>query len=94
MITDVAEQGDYYDFTGLTYTRDYPTDYSYFVSLNDAAPVVMTLDVNAYLDAINGSLTTDDGAALFAAAADDALEVIELVHTQIHYEVLPGTVAP
>ena len=94
VITDVAEQGDYYDFTGLTYTRDYPTDYSYFVSLNDAAPVVMTLDVNAYLDAINGSLTTDGGAALFAAAADDALEVIELVHTQIHYEVLPGTVAP
>jgi len=94
VITDVAEQGDYYDFTGLTYTRDYPADYSYFVSINDATPVVMTLDVNAYLDAINGSLTTDGGAALFAAAADDALEVIELVHTQIHTEVLPGTVAP
>ena len=32
-----------------------------------------------------------DLAALFATASDDALEVIELVHTQIHTEVLPGT---
>jgi len=89
VITDVAEQGDYYDFTGLTYTRDYPDNYSYFVQVGDVVET-KTLDVNDYLEAINGDLPTGD-AALFAAAADDALEVIELVHTQIHTEVLPGT---
>ena len=94
VIADVVDQGDFYDYSSLVYTRAYPTDYSYLVSLNDADPVTMTLDVNAYLDAINGALPADGGAVLFAAAADDAVEVIELIHTQIHYEVLPGTVTP
>lgn len=94
VITDVADQGDYYDFTSLNYSREYPTDYSYFVSVDGADPVLMTLDINAYLEATNGNLPSDGGAILFAAAADDALEVIELIHTQIHYEILPGTVTP
>lgn len=94
VIADVVEQGDYYDYSSLTYTRDYPTDYSYFVSIDGADPVTKTLDINAYLDAINGALPTDGGAILFSAAADDAVEVIELVHTQIYTEVLPGTVTP
>jgi hypothetical protein len=95
MITDVVAQPDtYYDFDGFTYDRQFPTDYSYFVVLAEGEdPVTMTLDVNAYLEAVNGSLPANgDFAALFATAADDALEVIELIHTQIHYEVLPGTV--
>lgn len=91
VIADVVEQGDYYDYSGLTYTRDYPTDYSYWLSIDGADPVSMTLDVNAYLTAINGDLPTDGGAILFSAAADDALEVIELVHTQVHTVELPGT---
>jgi len=89
VITDVVEQGDYYDYDGFSYTRDYPDNYSYFVQVGDVVET-KTLDVNDYLEAINGDLPTGD-AALFAAAADDALEVIELVHTQIHTEVLPGT---
>lgn len=94
VIADVVEQGDFYDYSSITYTRDYPTDYSYYVSIDGADPVSMTLDINAYLDAINGGLPTDGGAILFSAAADDALEIIELVHTQVHTEVLPGTVTP
>jgi hypothetical protein len=53
-----------------------------------------TLNVNDYLDATNGTLPTDDGVTLFTAAADDAVEVIELVHTQIHEGILPGTITP
>lgn len=95
LITDVVAQPDtYYDFSGFTYDRDFPTDYTYFVVLAEGEdPVTRTLDINAYLEAVNGSLPADgDFAALFASASDDALEVIELIHTQIHYEVLPGTV--
>ena len=94
VITDVAEQGDYYDYASFSYARDYPADYSYYVSIDEADPVPMTLDVNAYLEAVNGALPTDGGAILFSAAADDALEVIELVHTPIYTEILPGTVVP
>jgi hypothetical protein len=65
------------------------------VSIDGALPTTATLDINAYLadESVNGELPdAGDYAALFAAAADDALEVIELVHTQIYTEILPGTV--
>ena len=91
VITDVVEQGDYYDYITLNYTRAYDDNYTYWLSIDGADPVSKTLDINAYLEAINGTLPTDGGAALFAAAADDALEVIELIHTQVHTEELPGT---
>jgi hypothetical protein len=95
VIADVVDSTEYYDFSSFSYTRSFPTDYSYFYTLDGGATVLSaTLDVNDYLDAVNGALPTDGGVTLFAAAADDALEVIELVHTQIHTEVLPGTVTP
>lgn len=93
VIAGVVDSGEYYDYSTFSYTRDYPTDYSYWVSINGADPVSMTLDINDYLAAVNGELP-DAGASLFAAAADDALEVIELVHTQIYTQILPGTVTP
>lgn len=93
VIAGVVESGEYYDYSTFGYFRDYPADYSYWASINGADPVSMTLDINDYLAAVNGELP-DAGASLFAAAADDALEVIELVHTQIYTEVLPGTVTP
>ncbi len=94
LISDVvAEPDTYYDFSSFTYDRVFPTDYRYYVSIDGADPISKTLDINAYLDAVNGDLPADDAyAALFAAAADDAVEVIELIHTQIHTEILPGTV--
>jgi len=97
LITDVVVAPDtYYDLDGFTYTRtDFPDDYSYFYQQPDGTVVTKTLDVESYLTAINGDLpAAGEFAALFATAADDALEVIELVHTQIHTEILPGTVNP
>jgi hypothetical protein len=95
VIADVVGSTEYYDFSSFSYSRSFPTDYSYFYSLDGGTTVLSaTLNINDYLDAVNGSLPTDGGVTLFAAAADDALEVIELTHTQIHTEVLPGTVTP
>jgi hypothetical protein len=93
VITGVVPSGDFYDYSTFTYTRDFPTDYTYFYMDGEDLKSA-TLDINAYLAdvSVNGLLTSDGGATLFSAAADDAVEVIELVHTQIHDSVLPGTV--
>lgn len=96
VITGVVEAGEYYDYSTFTYSRTYPESYDYWYSPDGiVAPVALTLDINAYLadESVNGELpAATDYAALFAAAADDALEVIELVHTQIIIgEILPGT---
>ncbi len=93
VISDVVDSGDYYNYSTFTYNRSYPTDYLYSYSLDGNVTVLSaTLDINAYLDAVNGDLPDDGGVTAFAAAADDALEVIELIHTQIHDSILPGTV--
>lgn len=95
---DYVESGDdsYYDFSTFTYDRNFATDYTYVVTLDGGQTFDnATLDINAYLDEINGALPdANDKADLFAAAADDAVEVIELIHTQVHTEILPGTVTP
>jgi hypothetical protein len=93
VISGVVDPGVYYDYSTFEYSRTYPTDYTYWVSIDGALPVTATLDINVYLAAVNGELpNAEDYAALFAAASDDALEVIELAHTQIYTELLPGTV--
>lgn len=95
VIVDVVESGDYYDFSSFAYVRSFPTDYSYYYTPDGGVTVLSaTLNVNDYLDATNGTLPTDGGVTLFTAAADDAVEVIELIHTQIHEGVLPGTITP
>lgn len=94
VIAGVVDPTDYYDYSGFIYARDYPTDYTYFYSVDDGTTVQSaTLNINDYLTAINGSLPDGSGVLLFSAAADDALEVIELMHTQIYFitEPLPGT---
>jgi hypothetical protein len=89
---------EYYDYSGFTYERDYDDaangdePYSYFYLDEDGNPVSASLYIDDYLASVNGELTDSTGATLFAAAADDALEVIELIHTQIHDEKLPGTI--
>ena len=96
VIADVVESGDFYDFSSITptsYTREYPTDYKYFYTTDDGITVLSaTLNINEYLEAINGALPSDGGVTMFTTMADDALEVVELTHTQIHTELLPGTV--
>ena len=86
VITDVVDSGDYYLYDGFTYTREFPTDYTYFYMDGDDVKSA-TLNINDYLAAINGDLPTGS-TALFAAAADDAVEVIELIHTQIHEAII------
>ena len=93
VITGVVPSGDYYDYSTFTYTRDFPTDYTYFYMDGENVESA-TLDINLYLADVNGELTSDGGATLFSAAADDAVEVIELIHTQIYDALLPGTVTP
>jgi len=93
LITDVVTNPDtYYDYSGFSYDRNFDTA-TYYVSIDGADPVLKTIDLDAYLQAVNGSVPPDgDYAALFAAAADDALEIIEFTHTQVYTELLPGTV--
>ncbi|MDX5390014.1 MAG: hypothetical protein LPK16_06690 [Rhodobacterales bacterium] len=94
---------DYYDYTGFTYVRDYDDDadgdgtidpYTYYYFDTDGTTVLSAqLWIDDYLALTNGDLpSSTEYAALFAQAADDALEVIELVHTQIHDSQLPGTI--
>jgi hypothetical protein len=93
VIVDIVNSGEYYDFSTFSYTRDYPTDYVYNYTLDDGVTILSaTLNVNDYLAAVNGSITGDAGITLFTDAADDSVEVIELLHTQIYSEILPGTV--
>jgi len=85
VIAGIVKSGDFYEFTDFTYSRTYPDAYTVWYSPDGTVePVLKTMDINDYLLAVNGVLPDEgDFAALFAAAADDALEVIELVHTQI-----------
>jgi len=95
VIVDIVNSGEYYDFSQFIYTRDYPTDYVYNYTLDGGVTILSaTLNVNDYLEAVNGSITGDAGVTLFSEAADDSVEVIELLHTQIYSEILPGTVTP
>lgn len=93
VIVDVVKAGDYYDFKTFSYVRDYPTDYIYNYTLDGGVTILSaTLNINDYLEAVNGNISGDSGVTLFTDAADDAVEVIELLHTQIYSEILPGTV--
>ena len=92
VITGVVEPGDFYDYSTFSYDREYPNDYSYFYLDTDNTVVASQVDINEYLEAMNGDLPADGGAALFTAASDDALEVIELLHTQVHPGILPGDI--
>lgn len=93
VIVDVVKAGEFYDFSKFTYVRDYPTDYVYNYTLDGGVTILSaTLNVNDYLAAVNGDITGDKGVTLFTDAADDSVEVIELLHTQIYSEILPGTI--
>lgn len=88
-ITGVVEADEFYVYDGFTYDREYPTVDYFYLDPDTGLPTPSTIDLNVYLEDVNGALPDGD-AALFAAAADDALEVIEFLHTQIHPGILPG----
>jgi hypothetical protein len=87
---------DYVDYSAMTYDRsiyDAVVPYHYYDT--DGITVLnATVNLMDYLEATQPALPAEGGITLFSTAADDALEVVELIHTQIHSSVLPGTIAP
>lgn len=84
---------DYYDYSGIAYDRStYDYEVSYYYT-PDGGATVLTSTVNL-MDYLN--LTSDvdpaalDGISLFSVQSDDSLQLIELIHTQIHDGTLPG----
>jgi len=94
VIMDIVNNDQYYNYDDFDYDRSsYDTTYDYFYMDGDAVTSA-TVNLKDYLEATQPALDGAGGITLFSIAADDALEVIELIHTQIHESTLPGTVAP
>lgn len=92
-IYGISTEAQPYDYSEFVYDRSYydvEVPYNYY---DEDGVTVLNANVNLkdYLDAITvfGDWT---GLFLFATAADDAVEIVELLHTQIQDSVLPGTV--
>ena len=86
-----TQPGEYVDYSSVDYDRSfYDENISYFY-MDGANVLPGTVNLEDYLNAINPITGTEEGITLFAIAADDALEIIELVHTQIHDAALPGS---
>ena len=84
-LTGTPDTPDYIDYSGLTYDRSvYDEDYTYFYYVG-TVPTADTINLKSYLEYINGTLPTG-AAAIFAAAADDALKIIELIHDEVRDE--------
>ena len=89
LVPDGAGFVDYSSF--INYDRDlYDREVDYFYMEGDEVKSA-TVDLKAYLEATQPTLDGTSGITLFSIAADDALEIVELIHTQIHETVLPGT---
>jgi hypothetical protein len=86
-----TDQGEYVDYSSVSYDRSlYDQEVSYYYQ--DGEDVLSgTVNLAAYLEAINPISGSEEGITLFAIAADDAVEIIELIHTQIHDAPLPGS---
>jgi hypothetical protein len=85
---------DFVDYSSFNYDRTiYDRTVSYFYMDGDEVKSA-TVDLKAYLEATQPTLVNTSGITLFSIAADDALEIVELIHTQIHEGLLPGTVTP
>ncbi|MDH3638580.1 MAG: hypothetical protein OES09_08955 [Gammaproteobacteria bacterium] len=85
----------YYDYSDVNYDRtEYDQEVSYYYTPDGGTTVLQsTVNLMDFLDQTNFvgiNLNNLEGAELFVVHADDALELIELTHTQIHDGVLPG----
>ncbi len=88
----VPADADYVSYEGMTYDRsvyDTTVNYNYY-DVDGTTILSGTLNLRDYLEATQPVLPGDDGIVLFTVAADDALQIIELIHTQIHDAELPG----
>lgn len=94
LIYGVSTATQPYDYSTFTYDRsEYNTTVSYYYMDGDAVKQA-TVNLKDFLDATQPLSVTEPGITLFSIAADDAVEVVELLHTQIHPAELPGTVTP
>ncbi len=94
-IYELIPEGDsYVDYGDFDYDRSiYDQTVKYVYTLDDGLTYNnATVNLKDYLTATQPELEGASGITLFSIAADDALEVVELIHTQIHTSVLPGTV--
>ncbi|NNC67201.1 MAG: hypothetical protein HKN83_04115, partial [Gammaproteobacteria bacterium] len=92
VIMGITENDTYFNYTTFDYNRsDYDVTYDYFYQSGEEV-LSATLNLKDFLDATQPTLSGAEGVTLFSIAADDALQVIDLVHTQIHEAQLPGTI--
>jgi len=93
-IYDLVPAGaSYVDYSSFSYDRSiYDQTVSYVYTLDGGVTYInATVNLKDYLTATQPDLGGASGITLFSIASDDALEVVELIHTQIHTSVLPGT---
>jgi len=89
VITGITDTGTYVDYGTFDYDRatTYSGEITYFVQAADGTVTEVTKPI---LEAVfnNEPYTSADGAGAsdFTQAADDALQMIEFIHTQIHTE--------
>jgi len=90
VIAGIVENGEYVDFSATDYSRDdqYSGDITYFYQ--DPVTGVVSEVTEPIMDAVfdGVSYTSSSGAGItdFTQMVDDALQVIDFVHTQIHTE--------
>ena len=90
VIAGIVENGEYVDFSAIDYSRDdqYSGDITYFVQ--DPVTGVVTEVTESIMNAVFGgvSYTSSSGAGItdFTQMVDDAVQMIDFVHTQIHTE--------
>ncbi len=97
VIYDIVPAGeDYVDYGDMTYDRSLYDAVVFYHYYDTDGVTVLNASVNLkdYLEATQPALPAEGGITLFSVAADDALEVVEIIHSQIHEGLLPGTVAP
>jgi len=92
VIMDIVENDVFYNYGTFDYNRDttYSGTITYYVQAADGTITQVTKPI---LEAVFGgeSYVSTDGAGIsdFVQAADDALQVIEFTHTEVHIETTP-----
>lgn len=97
-IYDIAQPNTSYNYESFDiYDRSfYNVDLNYFYMEGDTVTSAL-VNLQDYLQATQPAIVDESnnplsGISLFSIAADDALEIVELIHTQIHDAELPGTI--
>ena len=83
-IYDIVQGAQVYDYSTFVYDRSiYDQDVTYNYYADDGTIKTSSINLAAYLEATQPTLDGALGISLFSIAADDALEIVEFVHTQI-----------